>query len=158
MNAGMDGLREHLVKSLKGGQAFVPFKEALEGIRPELRSVRPRGELHSIYEELEHMRLAQKDLLDFALDPDWKPPKWPEMFWPQPGKEASDEEWDRTFNWFFKDMNRAIRLAKDQKIDLLSFVPETENTYLREIMLIIEHNAYHLGKILDIRKALGNWK
>jgi hypothetical protein len=154
----MEGLREHLVKSLRGGQAFVPFKKALEGIRPELRSVRPRKELHSIYEELEHMRLAQKDLLDFALDPKWKPPKWPEMFWPLPGKEASDEEWKGTVNGFFKDMNRAIRLAKDQKIDLLSFVPETENTYLREIMLIIEHNAYHLGKILDIRKALGNWK
>lgn len=158
MNAGMEGLREHLVKSLKGGQAFVPFKKALEEIRPELRNVRPNKELHSIYEELEHMRLAQKDLLDFALDPDWKPPKWPENFWPQPGRELSDEEWNKTVNGFFKDMNRAIRFAKDPEIDLLSIVPMTENTYLREIMLIIEHNAYHLGKILDIRKALGNWK
>ena len=104
------------------------------------------------------MRSAQKDLLDFALDPDWKPPKWPEDFWPQPGREMSDEEWDKTFNGFFKELDRAIRLVKDPKIDLLSDVPQTENTYLREIMLIIEHNAYHLGKILDIRKALGNWK
>jgi hypothetical protein len=154
----MDALREHLVKSLKGGQAFVPFNKALAGIRPELRNVRPNKELHSIYEELEHMRSAQKDLLDFALDPDWKPPKWPEDFWPQPGRELSDEEWDKTFNGFFKELDRAIRLVKDPKIDLLSDVPQTENTYLREIMLIIEHNAYHLGKILDIRKALGNWK
>jgi hypothetical protein len=154
----MDALRDHLVKSLKGGQAFVPFEKALAGIRPELRNVRPNKELHSIYEELEHMRSAQKDLLDFALDPDWKPPKWPEDFWPQPGRELSDEEWDKTFNGFFKELDRAIRLVKDPKIDLLSDVPQTENTYLREIMLIIEHNAYHLGKILDIRKALGNWK
>ena len=154
----MDALREHLVKSLKGGQAFVPFNKALAGIRPGLRNVRPNKELHSIYEELEHMRSAQKDLLDFALDPDWKPPKWPEDFWPQPGRELSDEEWDKTFNGFFKELDRAIRLVKDPKIDLLSDVPQTENTYLREIMLIIEHNAYHLGKILDIRKALGNWK
>lgn len=154
----MDALREHLVKSLKGGQAFVPFKKALAGIRPELRNVRPNKELHSIYEELEHMRSAQKDLLDFALDPDWKPPKWPEDFWPQPGRELSDEEWNKTLNGFFKELDRAIRLVKDPKIDLLSDVPQTENTYLREIMLIIEHNAYHLGKILDIRKALGNWK
>jgi hypothetical protein len=154
----MDALRDHLVKSLKGGQAFVPFNKALAGIRPELRNVRPNKELHSIYEELEHMRSAQKDLLDFALDPDWKPPKWPEDFWPQPGRELSDEEWDKTFNGFFKELDRAIRLVKDPKIDLLSDVPQTENTYLREIMLIIEHNAYHLGKILDIRKALGNWK
>jgi hypothetical protein len=154
----MDALRDHLVKSLKGGQAFVPFEKALAGIRPELRNVRPNKELHSIYEELEHMRSAQKDLLDFALDPDWKPPKWPEDFWPQPGRELSDEEWNKTFNGFFKELDRAIRLVKDPKIDLLSDVPQTENTYLREIMLIIEHNAYHLGKILDIRKALGNWK
>jgi hypothetical protein len=154
----MDALRDHLVKSLKGGQAFVPFNKALAGIRPELRNVRPNKELHSIYEELEHMRSAQKDLLDFALDPDWRPPKWPEDFWPQPGRELSDEEWDKTFNGFFKELDRTIRLVKDPKIDLLSDVPQTENTYLREIMLIIEHNAYHLGKILDIRKALGNWK
>ena len=154
----MDALGDHLVKSLKGGQAFVPFNKALAGIRPELRNVRPSKELHSIYEELEHMRSAQKDLLDFALDPDWKPPKWPEDFWPQPGRELSDEEWNKTFNGFFKELDRAIRLVKDPKIDLLSDVPQTENTYLREIMLIIEHNAYHLGKILDIRKALGNWK
>jgi len=154
----MDALGDHLVKSLKGGQAFVPFNKALAGIRPELRNVRPNKELHSIYEELEHMRSAQKDLLDFALDPDWKPPKWPEDFWPQPGRELSDEEWNKTFNGFFKELDRAIRLVKDPKIDLLSDVPQTENTYLREIMLIIEHNAYHLGKILDIRKALGNWK
>jgi len=154
----MDALREHLVKSLNGGQAFVPFNKALAGIRPELRNVRPNKELHSIYEELEHMRSAQKDLLDFALDPDWRPPRWPEDFWPQPGRELSDEEWNKTFNGFFKELDRAIRLVKDPKIDLLSDVPQTENTYLREIMLIIEHNAYHLGKILDIRKALGNWK
>lgn len=158
MCAGMDAFREHLVKSLRSGQAFVPFMKALEGVKPELRSVRPRKELHSVYEELEHMRLAQKDLLDFALNPDWKPPKWPEDFWPQPDKEVSDEEWNRAVNGFLKDLNRAVKLAKDSKIDLLSNVPETENTYLREIMIIIEHNAYHLGKILDIRKALGNWK
>jgi len=156
--AGMDVLREHLVKSLKGGQAFVPFRKALEGVKPELRNVRPKKELHSIHEELEHMRRAQKDLIDFALDPDWKPPKWPEGFWPQPGREVSEEEWNGTVNGFFKELNRAIRLAKDPKIDLLSLVPQTECTYLREIMIIIEHNAYHLGKILDIRKALGNWK
>jgi len=158
MCAEKDGLREHLVKSLRGGQAFVPYRKALEGVKPELRGVRPNDALHSIYEELEHMRLAQKDLLDFALDPDWKPPKWPDEFWPQPGKVVSYEEWNRTVDGFFRDLNRTIRLAEDTNIDLLSFVPETENTYLREVMIIIEHNAYHLGKILDIRKAQGNWK
>lgn len=150
--------REHLVKSLKGGQAFVSFKNALEGVKPEIRNVRPKKELHSVYEELEHMRRAQKDLIDFALDPDWKPATWPDGFWPEPNKTVTEEDWDKTVQGFTRDLNRAIKLAKDANIDLFSNVPMTENTYLREIMIIIEHNAYHLGKILDIRKALGNWK
>jgi hypothetical protein len=146
------------VKSLRGGQAFVSFKDALDGVKPELRNVRPRKELHSIYEELEHMRLAQKDLIDFALDPDWKPPSWPEGFWPEPDKKLTDEDWNKTLTGFTNDLNRAINLTKDKSIDLFSYVPMTENTFLRELMIIVEHNAYHLGKILDIRKALGNWK
>jgi hypothetical protein len=153
----MNELREHLVKSLKGGQAFVAYKKALEGIKPELRSIKPRKELHSIYEELEHMRLAQKDLLDFALNPMWKAKEWPQGFWPQSNYTPSDDEWNKTLNGFLNDLNRVIKLAKDPKIDLLALVPETENTFLREVMIIIEHNSYHLGKILDIRKALGNW-
>ena len=154
----MDALREHIVKSLKGGQAFVPYKKALEGVKPELRGVRTNKDTHSIYEELEHMRLAQKDLLDFALDPDWKPTEWPKGFWPEPGHVPTEDEWKKTLNEFLKDQSRAVKFAKDTNIDLLSMVPQTENTYLRELMIIIEHNAYHFGKILDIRKALGDWK
>jgi len=154
----MDTLREHIVKSLKGGQAFIPYKRALEGVKPDLRGVRPNKSIHSIYEELEHMRLAQKDLLDFALDPDWKPAEWPKGYWPEPGHRPTEGEWMKTLNGFLKDMNRAVKLAEDADIDLLSMVPQTENTYLRELMIIIEHNSYHFGKILDIRKSLGDWK
>ena len=154
----MEYLKEYLVKSLKGGHAFVSYDKALRGINPEIRGVRLRTEIHSIYEELEHMRRAQKDLLDFALDPDWKPANWPEGFWPESGHIPSDKEWETTHNGFLKDLDRAVKLAGDPVIDLLSYVPQTENTYLREVMLIIEHNAYHLGKIMDIRKSLGDWK
>ena len=154
----MDSFREHLVKSLKGGQAFVSYKKALEDVKPELRGVRPNKSVHSVYEELEHMRLAQKDLLDFALDPDWKPTEWPKGFWPEPGHAPTEEEWEKTLNGFLKDQNRAVKLVKNTEIDLLSMVPQTENTYLRELMIIIEHNSYHFGKILDIRKSLGDWR
>ncbi len=153
----MDAFREQLIDSLKGGHAFVSYKDAIEGVDPKKRSVRPQQKLHSVYELLEHMRLAQKDLLDFALDPDWKPPSWPEGFWPKEGYVATDEEWDRCVKGFFKDQNRAIKLVKNEGIDLLSLVPQTENNYLREIMLVIEHNAYHIGQLVDARKALGNW-
>jgi len=154
----MDALREHLIKSLKGGQAFVPYMKAIEDVKPELRGVRPNKSIHSVYEELEHMRLAQKDLLDFALDPNWKPKEWPKGYWPEPGHIPTEEEWNKTLNGFLKDQNRAIKLARNIDIDLISMVPQTENTYLRELMIIIEHNSYHFGKILDIRKSLGDWK
>ena len=154
----MDALREHLVKSLKGGQAFVQYRRALEDVKPEFRGVRSNEAIHSIYEELEHMRLAQKDLLDFALDPDWKPTEWPEGFWPEAGHKPTEEEWKKSLNGFLRDQNRAVKFAQNTNIDLLSMVPQTENTYLRELMVIIEHNSYHFGKILDIRKSLGDWK
>jgi hypothetical protein len=154
----MDELREHIVRSLKGGQAFIAYKEALEDVKPELRGVRPNEAIHSVFEELEHMRRAQKDLLDFALDPDWKPTEWPSGFWPEACHVPTEVEWKKTLNGFLKDQRRAVKFAKDETIDLLSLVPQTENTYLRELMIIIEHNAYHFGKILDIRKSLGDWK
>jgi len=153
----MDALREHLSKSLKGGQAFVDYKTGLNGVRPELRGVRTNKAIHSIYEELEHMRRAQDDLLDFALDLDWKPTEWPTGFWPESEQRPTDSEWKKSIDGFLNGQKRALKLAKNKEIDLLSMVPQTENTYLREIMIIIEHNAYHYGKILDIRKALGDW-
>ena len=104
------------------------------------------------------MSRAQDYLLDFALDPNWKPTEWPTGFWPEPEQRPTEEEWKKSIDGFLHGQKRALKLAKNSKIDLLSFVPQTENTYLREIMIIIEHNAYHYGKILDIRKALGDWR
>lgn len=153
----MDVLRQHLVKSLNGGQAFKPFSKALEGIRPELRNVRPGEELHSVYEELEHMRIAQQDLLNYALEDEWESPEWPEGFWPKPGINVTDEMWKQLVDGFFSDLKKVVELVENEHIDLLSLVPRSKLTYLREIMIIIEHNAYHLGKILDIRKSLKNW-
>jgi len=155
----MDILRERLVKSLKSGQAFVSFKKALSGIKPEFRNIRSNDALHSIYEELEHMRIAQQDLLYYAMEDRWEPRQWPEDFWPESGHEASDKEWDEAVDGFMSDLEKAVELVEDPDIDLLSIIPGSVNefTFLREIMIIIEHNAYHLGKIVDIRKALGNW-
>jgi hypothetical protein len=154
----MDVLRDHLVKSLRGGQAFVSFKKALEGVKPELRNVRPSPQLHSVYEELEHMRIAQQDLLYYALEPVWESPEWPDGFWPKPGIEVTEEIWKKSVKGFLDDQEKAVKLVEAPSIDLCSNIPDSEYTYLREITIIIEHNAYHLGKILDIRKALNNWK
>jgi hypothetical protein len=155
----MDKLREQLVKSLKGGQAFVGFRRALDGVKPENRATRANKATHSIYEELEHMRRAQADLYNYMLDSDWESPEWPAGFWPNPDKKPSEAEWRETVDGFFRDLNGVVKLVEDPSIDVLSVVPgATEYTYLREILIIIEHNAYHLGKILDTRKSLGDWK
>ena len=105
------------------------------------------------------MRLAQQDLLYYAIEEKWESPDWPEGFWPDPDMELTEMEWEKTVDGFFSDLGKAVKLVNDLQIDLLSIIPGSdEYTYLREIVIIIEHNAYHLGKIMDIRKALGNWK
>jgi hypothetical protein len=155
----MDVLREHLVRSLRGGQAFVSFEKALSKAKPDSINARLNGALHSIYEELEHMRLAQQDLLYYTFEEGWEPRQWPEGFWPEPGFEASEADWEEAVKGFIGDLEKAVELAEDPEIDPLSVIPGSVNefTYLREITIIIEHNAYHLGKIVDIRKALGDW-
>ncbi len=152
-------LREHLVKSLRGGQAFASFEKALSGVTPEFINMRPSGTLHSVYEELEHMRIAQQDLLYYAFDEGWDPRPWPEGFWPVPGFEASWGDWEAAVRGFMGDLGKAVELVENPEIGLLSVIPGSVNefTYLREITIIIEHNAYHLGKIVDIRKVLGDW-
>ena len=151
-------MRRQLVKALRGGHAFVPYEKALRGLTLEQVNRRAHPRLHTIYEELEHMRIAQRDLLYYALEDEWESPEWPEGFWPQPGKTASKEDWEQTLRGFHEDQERAVELAQDENIDLLNIIPGSEEyTYLRELMLIVEHNAYHLGKILDSRKAMGAW-
>ena len=154
----MDILREQIINSLKGGHAFISVEKALEGIDPDKRNLRPNENLHSIWEELEHLRLAQKDLLYYMIDPDWKSPKWPEGYWPDENLKFDEKVWEKTHKDFFGDLNKSIELAADPEIDLLRIIPHTEShTYLREFFILIEHNSYHLGKIVDIRKTLGNW-
>ena len=159
MESRVDVLREHLARSLKGGQAFISFEKALSGINPDKINDKPNGALHSIYEELEHMRLAQQDLLYYCYEEGWEPRQWPEGFWPVPGFEASVEDWEEALRGFMGDLEKAVDLVEDPEIDLLSVIPGSVNefTYLREITIIVEHNAYHLGKIVDIRKTLGDW-
>ncbi len=155
----MDVLREHLVRSLKSGQAFVSFEQALSRVKPEIINVRPGEALHSVYEELEHMRIAQQDLLYYCFEEGWEPRPWPEGFWPAPGFQASVEDWEDAVRGFMGDLEKAVELVEDPEVDPLCVIPGSVNafTYLREITIIIEHNAYHLGKIVDIRKALGDW-
>jgi uncharacterized damage-inducible protein DinB len=150
-------LRENVVELLKAGHAHVALKDALEGLLVENRHVKPAAGTHSVWEELEHMRIAQEDILKYTLDPSWKSPKWPDGYWPQE-TSLTEAIWNKTVDGFLKDLNELVQLAQNTQIDLTAKIPHGEGrTYLREILLAADHNAYHLGQIVQARRLLGDW-
>jgi len=152
-------MRENLVKLLKGGQAFAPFETVLENVNPDLRNKRPAENIHSIWENLEHIRIAQEDLLKYSIDPEWKSPVWPEGYWPNNKEKIDDEKWKNSLSSFYNDREELIKLLLDEGVDITSKIPHAKgHTYLREILIAAEHNAYHLGQILTTRKLLNDWK
>lgn len=151
-------LRKHLVNFLNGGEASVTFEKALAGVKPGLRNRRPGENIHSVWENLEHIRIAQEDILKYTIDPEWKSPEWPEGYWPDDNGDIGDEKWNNSLSSFKKDREQLIRLALDDNIDLTTVIPHTEShTFLREILIAAEHNAYHLGQIIIARKLLNDW-
>lgn len=151
-------LRKNLVELLRGGSAHVSIKKALDEINPEIRNFRGTPNIHSIYEELEHMRIAQEDILKYTLDKYWNSPEWPDGYWPDNNDSMNDSLWENSYMGFFSDLESMIDLVNDESIDLTQEIPHGDGrTYLREILLVADHNAYHIGKIVDIRKILGDW-
>jgi len=148
-------LREQLADLLKGGLAHLTIDEALGGIDPKLRNARV-GASNSVWAELDHMRIAQEDILRYTINPEWKSPDFPDGYWPS--GESTNQTWLATIEAFKSDLEEVIALVRNPGIDLTAEIPHGEGrTYLREILLIVDHNAYHLGQIVTIRKALGAW-
>ena len=151
-------LRQNLIELLKMGSAHVTISQALAGLKPENRNRIVDVNNHTIWEELEHICLAQEDILQYMLNPQWESPPWPGGYWPQRSDTLSNEQWESTIGKFKRDMDRLIELVEDSNIDLKDYIPHTKNhTYLREILLVADHNAYHLGKIVQLRKMLNDW-
>jgi hypothetical protein len=151
-------LRNNLIELLRGGHAHVTLEQALDGLDPALRNARPADGLHSVWEGLEHMRLAQEDILRYTLDASWTSPPFPDGYWPKETGDPTEETWEASVAGFFTDLEEVIKLVEDESLDLTSEIPHGEgHTYLREILLVADHNAYHLGQIVQTRKALGDW-
>ena len=143
-----DNLKTDLLEFLGSHPAHVDAKKAFQNLKPENRHKKVENFSHTIWEELEHLRIAQEDILRYMLRPDWKSPQWPEGYWPLEKENISDEEWDNSLKGFFADLEEVQEFVTNSKIDLTEKIPHTKNhSYLREILLIIDHNAYHLGKI-----------
>jgi len=154
-----DPVRTQLARVLDWEEAHVGFDKAIDGIPQDKRGALPPGFEHSIWQLVEHMRLAQVDVLDFCLNPAYvHAMKWPDDYWPS-AVPASTKAWDDCVAGFKADRERFKALALDEAVDLHAVVPtgKGHQTYMRAILLMADHNAYHLGQIVAVRRALGIW-
>lgn len=159
LDPGQDrSLRDHLLELLKAGSAHLGFDEAIAGLTPELRGKKVPGLAHSIWQLVEHLRLAQWDILDFSRNPDYKEMKFPDDYWPAAEAPPSDEAWEQSVAAFRRDLQAMKDLVADPNTDLFAKIPGgTGQTILREALLVADHNAYHVGQIVTVRQGLGAW-
>jgi hypothetical protein len=151
-------LRQHLVDLLKGGNAHAKFDDVVAGLPAKLRGQKPPGLPHSPWMLLEHLRLAQWDILEFSRNPKHASPAWPEGYWPSTDTPPGSAAWDTSIKKFRKDLKAVQDLVTDPKTDLHARIPWGEGqTILREALLVADHNAYHLAQLVDVRRLLGAW-
>src|SRR5215470_4390326 len=149
-------LRKHLLELLDGGHAHATFDQVVKDFPAKFRGDIPNGLPHSAWMLLEHMRLAQGDILDFSRNPKYREMKWPVDYWPKNPAPANAIEWEKSIQAFHSDLAIMKKLVSDSKTDLLARIPWGEGqTVLREAMLLADHNAHHLGQLIDVRRLLG---
>ena len=152
-------LREQIAEALSWHAAHATFDDAVAELPAELRGCRPTGFPHSPWELLEHLRLAQHDLLDFCRNPAYASPSWPEGYWPTSAVPPGPRAWDESVQRYQDDRRALEQLARDPSIKLDDRIPHGEGqTYARELLLAIDHAAYHIGQLVAVRQALGAWK
>jgi hypothetical protein len=152
-------LREHLVKLLKGGDAHADFEAAIKDFPADAQGKKPKGAEHSPWEVLEHLRIAQWDILDFSRNPDYKAREWPREYWPETQAPPSAGAWTKSVKAFQKDLKAMCDLVADEETDLFAKIPHGDGqTILREALVTADHNSYHLGEMVLLRRLLGAWK
>jgi hypothetical protein len=150
----MDALRKQLDDCLKGHGAHLDFDSAVKDFPPELRGRKTDGP-HTAWQLLEHLRISQHDILDFCINPHYKEIKWPDSYWPPTPEPPDESAWDKSVSSFQKDLEAMRKLVADPKQDLFARILHGEGqTLLREALLVIDHNSYHLGQLVFLRKAL----
>ena len=153
-----DELLNQLVALLDGGQAHATFADAVKDFPASLRGTVPKGLPYSAWQLLEHMRIAQWDILEFSRNADHESPKWPEGYWPETAEPPDAKAWDHAVNGFLQDMKSMCALVEDDGTDLNARIPRGDGqNILREALLVADHNAYHLGQLVLVRRVLGAW-
>ncbi len=149
-------LREHVVKLLRGGSAHLDFDAAIKNFPVALRGKRPLRSPHSAWELLEHLRIAQWDILEFSRDAKHQSPEWPDGYWPASPAPPGNAAWSKSVRAFRQDLEAMCALVADPSTDLFARIPHGDGqTILREALLVADHNAYHLGQLVLVRKLLG---
>jgi uncharacterized damage-inducible protein DinB len=153
------GISSAIGKALAWHDAHVDFDDAVHGLAAALRGQRPAGMPHSPWEIVEHIRIAQHDILDFCRNRNYAEMKWPDEYWPPNPAPPSAAAWDASIAAFHRDLKALQDLAADPVVDLFAAIPHgSGQTYLRELILVIDHNAYHVGELVSIRRMLGAWR
>jgi hypothetical protein len=151
-------LRDHLQELLRGGHAHLDFEKATGNMPAALRGVRPDGLPYSPWRLVEHMRIAQWDILQFSIDPHHISPEFPAGYWPPSDAPPDLAAWDRSLSAFQADLQAMINLVADPNTDLFTPLAHGQGqTLLREALLVADHNAYHLGQLVTVRRLLGAW-
>jgi hypothetical protein len=154
-----DPVREQVIKLLQGGQAHITLDAVVKDFPEKLRGVKPEGASHTAWQLLEHMRIAQWDILEFSRSAKHVSPEWPAGYWPKTEKPPNDAAWKKSVLDIKKDGVAMQKLLEDPKTDLYTKIPHgTGQNILREALLVADHNAYHLGQLFIIRQLLGAWK
>jgi DinB superfamily len=152
-------LRKHLVDLLRGGNAHADFDRTVGGLPARLRGARTPKLPFTPWRLLEHMRIAQLDILEFSRDAEHVSPDWPKGYWPTGDAPPSARAWEGSVAGFRRDLAAMEALVKNPATDLFARIPHgTGQTILREALLVADHNAYHLGQLLLLRRLLGAWK
>ncbi len=151
-------LREQLLHLLRGGNAHLAFDDAVADFPMEAINRRPPHVPYTPWHLLEHLRITQWDILDFIRNPHYQAIKWPDNYWPAPDTEADAAAWEQTLAAFRADLKAIEAIASDPQTDLAATIPHGDGqTVLREILLVADHNAYHIGEFAILRQVMGTW-
>jgi hypothetical protein len=152
-------LRHQLVELLKGGGAHAKLEDVVADFPAKLRGQKPQGMPHSPWMLLEHLGIAQKDILNFCRNPKYVAPDWPADYWPRNIAPSSASAWCKSIADFHRDLKAMLTLVSNPKTDLFARIPWGDGqTILREALLVADHNAYHVAQLVDVRRLLGAWK
>ena len=153
-----DVVREQLLHLLRGGNAHMSFDQAIDDFPLEFINSKPSNVPYSPWQLLEHLRIAQWDILEFIRNRDHVSPAWPEGYWPAKDEEANSTRWQQTIQSFRSDMKALETIVENPGTDLYTDLPHAEGyTIFREILLVADHNAYHLGEFAILRQVMGTW-